>query len=316
MNLVCPAPERPAFRTKNGILVLDKPEGITSFGVVSRVKRLLRVEKVGHCGTLDPFATGVLVVCLNQATRIAELFLDQNKTYRFTIYFGKETDTLDRTGQVTREYEGPPLSEEKILNALKPFRGSYVQRVPLYAAVRVKGRRLYEWARSGEKVDLPEREVSVHSLELHAFQWPEAVLEVHCSKGAYVRQLAADIGSVLGCGAHVSRLRRLASGPFHLDRALSLEELGEACIDGSLGERIIALNDALTHLPAFVIEEKEVLKKLQDGHLDSSWENRCHANLPAHKGPFRLVDGANELIALWQPHPVPGQSRRLRLFRW
>jgi tRNA pseudouridine55 synthase len=308
--------EPAADRQLDGILALDKPEGMTSFGAVARIKKWLRLKKVGHCGTLDPFATGVLVVCLGRATRIADQFQNQDKVYRFTVRLGVETNTLDRTGETVRIWGGSACSAEEIENALHCFRGSYLQQVPRYAAVRVDGKHLYEWSRKGVQVDLPSREVQIHRLELLAYHWPEARLEVHCSKGTYVRQLTADIGGLLGCGAHVSQLRRVASGSFRIEQAVPLEDCAEMLErDVPLG-RIIAMNDALAHLPAIRIEEQSVVKRLCDGQLDSSLEDGYRKRFPHDGTPVRLVDGNKCLVALWWPREeCGGGRRRLRVLR-
>ncbi len=308
------APDQPLDSPSSGILVLDKPEGMLSFALISKVKRTLGVKKVGHCGTLDPFATGVLVVCLNKATRIADQLLAQDKKYLCTMHLGVETDTLDRTGRITRTLDRP-ASREELERVLGLYRGGpYMQRTPLYSARRVQGKRLHECARRGIAVELPEREVRILSLELLGYEWPEADLEVHCSKGTYIRQLAADIGEALGCGGHVSRLRRLSSGSFHIDSALSLEELVEAHRNGSWMEKVIPAAQALAHLPVFVIEDEEALRRLKNGQLAPAWESRLGDISEEHEGPVRLVGRDKRLIALWWPRSGEDRGRQLRLF--
>lgn len=185
-----------------GVLVLDKPEGITSAKAAAKVKKLLKPRKIGHTGTLDPFATGVLVLCLGEATRASDQIVGLDKVYRATLCFGVETDTQDRTGQVIGRSD-VVFCENDLLGVLSAFSGVCRQTVPRFSAVRVDGRRLYELSRRGIEVDLPDREICIHSIELQSFQWPEAVVEVCCSKGTYIRQLASDIGSRLGSLAHL-----------------------------------------------------------------------------------------------------------------
>ena len=297
----------------SGVLVVDKPEGMTSFAVVAKVRRLLHLKKAGHCGTLDPFATGVLLVCANQATRIVDQLLTQDKLYRFTVVFGVETDTLDRTGQVVRTFEGPARELKELENALEAFRGTYTQEVPRYAAVKVDGRRLYELSRSGIEVDLPSREVHIHSLELLTYNWPRAELQAHCGKGTYIRQLTADIGRIMGCGAHVSELRRLASGPFRVERAVSLEELEEGKENNRWLEKLLSINEALVHLPAVVVEDEGMVRRLHNGCLDPAWEGHYRAHFPDRTEPVRLLTRQERLIALWWPQPQAAQGRRLRV---
>ncbi|MFP5212904.1 MAG: tRNA pseudouridine(55) synthase TruB [Acidobacteriota bacterium] len=295
----------------NGILVIDKPEGITSFGVVAKIKKRFGLRKVGHCGTLDPFATGVLIVCLNQATRIVDHLLMQDKAYRFTIRFGVETDTLDRTGVETFRYKGEAASREELEEAVNGYRGSFIQKVPRFAAVKIQGRRLYDLVRKGVDVDPPSRKVHVPRLELLEYDWPWAVLEAHCSKGTYIRQLASDIGGKLRCGAHVSELRRLSSGPFGLEDAWPFEEMAGASID-ALHRRLIGMGEALTHLPAVGIDDEGILKRLYAGCLDAEWEALQRERLLGCTEPVRIVDREGRLAALWRPHTEC--ERRLRVF--
>ena len=302
----------------DGILVVDKPEGMTSFAVVARVKKLLRLKKVGHCGTLDPFATGVLVLCLNQATRIADQLSGQDKAYRFTMHLGMETDTLDRTGQVLQQFDGPPCTEAELARVVGGFCGPYQQQVPRYAAVKVQGQRLYRLARNGVEVELPSRQVQIHELQLLDFQWPLASLEVRCSKGTYVRQLAADMGAALHCGAHVSELRRLASGPFGIEQAVTLQQLQQAVSNHSWQHHLISLHDALAHLPVIRVDDEKVLNRLHNGQLDSSLETKYREHFMLQRNPVRIVTGADRLLALWWPQhrrEESEQRRQLRVFQ-
>lgn len=298
----------------SGVLVLDKPEGLTSSAVVTRIKRQLGLRKAGHCGTLDPFATGVLLVCANQATRIADQLTVQTKLYRFTVRFGIETDTLDRTGRVVRTYDGPPPPAEELLEAVQSHEGAQVQQVPRYAAVRVQGKRLYKLARKGIEVEPPLREVHVHSLSLISYRYPEAVLETRCSKGTYVRRLAADLGSALGCGAHVTHLRRLACGPFGIEQASTPEQVKDRASDGSWSAKLVSMSVALSHLSALTIEDERVLNRLRFGQLDAAWEAEHSARFSELLEPVRILTADNRLAALWWPGPA--RQRRLRLFQF
>jgi tRNA pseudouridine55 synthase len=298
----------------DGVLILDKPEGLTSFAVVNRIKKMLPKRKVGHCGTLDPFATGVLLICLHRATRIADQLSGQDKVYRFTMQLGVETDTLDRTGRVTGTYDGMACSREQFRSVLDCFRGSLMQEVPRYAAVRLNGKHLYEWSRRGIDMQPPMRKVSIHRLDLRSYEWPSATLEVHCSKGTYVRQLAADIGKRIGCGAHVSGLNRLSSGPFRLEDALTLDEFAEAVSGECWHERLIPMGKALSHLPAVVIEDEGLLRRLRTGSLGPDWEAENRAAFEGNRHAVRLVSGSHRLEALWWPNPDAEQRRRFRVF--
>jgi len=309
-------PQSPA--TNSGILVLDKPTGMTSFSLVARTKKILGLKKVGHCGTLDPFATGVMILCLDQATRVADQLSLQDKLYQFTIHFGVETDTLDRTGQIVNTYDGPPVSRDDLSSVLTRFTGRLWQQVPRYAAVKVQGRRLYELSRKGiEVVNPPEKEVTIHDLKLLTFQWPEAELVVHCSKGTYVRQLAADLGRTLHCGAHVKELRRLASGAFEITQAISLEQLKEAVKNNLWRAKLLTMSEALAHLPAITIGDPYIIKGIHHGRLDCQWEFTHRQKMLTESGPCRLLTGEGRLLALWWPEQRQnaGENKRcLRVF--
>ena len=303
-------PEAVEAESRGGILVLDKPEGCTSAGAAARVKRALRPRKIGHTGTLDPFATGVLVLCIDEATRAADQITNLKKVYLATLQFGVETDTLDRTGQVIRVSD-LIFSEEQLAEVLPSFQGICVQKVPRFSAVKVEGHRLYELSRKGIEVEQPEREICIHSITLHSFAWPEATIEVCCSKGTYIRQLASDIGHRLGSAAHLSALRRISVGPFHLDQALSMDELSSV---ESIAGRVIPLNEALSHLPFVLAAEQRVLERLRNGQLDREWEERQISTFSLHAGAVRIVTGSNRLAALWWPNSTEPGSRRLRVF--
>jgi tRNA pseudouridine55 synthase len=295
---------------QGGVLVLDKPEGITSARAAARIKKLLAPGKIGHTGTLDPFATGVLVLCLAEATRAADQITGLSKVYQSTLRFGLETDSLDRTGRVVRQSD-ITFSEKDLIEVLKTFSGVCLQTVPRFSAVRVGGHRLYELSRKGIEVARPEREVCIHSIVLKAFEWPEAVIEVRCSKGTYIRQLASDIGQKLGSGAHLSALRRTSVGPFSIERAVRLDEETSAV---SVAAGIIGLNDALSHLPAALMAEQRYLGRLKNGQIDPEWEKEKKERFCAWSDAVRIVTGTNRLAALWWPNSVPNGSRRLRVF--
>lgn len=232
----------------NSVLVVDKPKGPTSFDVVQAVRRALKLKKAGHTGTLDPMATGVLAVCLGDATRVAQVFTDGDKAYDATIKLGVTTDTLDAEGRVLEERPVPQLSSESIEALLARFRGEQLQTPPMFSAIKKDGKRLYELARAGEEIDREARPVTVRSLVLNDFSRDELKLSVACSKGFFVRTLAADLGEALGCGAHLTALRRTQSGPFSLAAAVPLQaiiEQGEAAVSGHL----VSVDASLSFLP-------------------------------------------------------------------
>lgn len=251
----------------HGVLVIDKPQGPTSFEVVRRVQSALALKRAGHTGTLDPMATGVLPVCLGEATKLAGLLTEGDKAYDAVVRLGLVTDTQDVTGTVLETHPVPPLSAEVLESALRGFRGTFSQVPPMYSAVKVKGKRLYERARAGESVERVPRQVTVHSLVLRDFSASECTLSVRCSKGFFVRTLAEELGRALGCGGALKSLRRTASGPFGLDRALPLSTVEALGVSGPAGRaqleaRIIPMADALPELPAVRISERDVPRVL------------------------------------------------------
>ncbi len=300
---------------RSGILLLDKPEGITSYGVVDKVKRILQVKKVGHCGTLDPFATGVLVVCIGQATRISDQLLMQDKTYAYTARLGVETDTLDRTGQIVSSWAGDPPNLGEVEVILQSFMGHTTQQVPYFSAVKVGGKRLHQLARKGTPVDLPTRSIQIKRLRLLRYEWPDMDLEVTCSKGTYVRQLAADMGRKLGCGAHVKDLRRLASGAFTLEKAVSLEELVTVRDSNHLDKILIPMSEALAHLPSIAIEDQGLREGLANGQLSTEWQKAHQKRFGDKQSPVCLLSAHGSLLALWWPHSSAKGERRLRIFQ-
>ncbi len=211
----------------DGVLLLDKPEGLSSNHALQRAKRALDARKAGHTGTLDPFATGLLVCCLGRATKIASSMLEADKAYVATLQLGQETDSGDLTGNIV--FQAPPefdgVSREHLEDVLAAFRGEIEQIPPMYSALKRDGKPLYEYARQGIELERPARRVTIRSLELLEFDGRRAVIDVHCSKGTYIRTLAEDIGRQLGCGAHLTALRRTRVGPFDLEDAIGLEAL-------------------------------------------------------------------------------------------
>jgi len=209
----------------HGLLLVDKPEGISSFDVVRRVRRCCRTRRVGHGGTLDPLATGLLPIAVGHATRLLEFLLEGNKTYRATLQLGRSTTTQDSQGEPLRETSLAGFDPARVADALAGFHGEQLQLPPMYSALKHQGQPLYRLARSGTEVPRQPRPIEVLRLDLLRVELPEVEFEVECSKGTYVRTLIHDLGERLGVGAHMTALRRLASGPCRLDQAISLAEL-------------------------------------------------------------------------------------------
>ena len=240
----------------NGVLIIDKPSGCTSHDVVARVRKVLKVEKAGHGGTLDPLATGVLPIYLNEGTKLVPFNLEGTKDYRVTMKLGQETDTLDAEGKVVGEKESVSCTREEIEAALEQFRGPIRQTPPLFSAVKQDGLPLYKRARAGQTPKLPERDAMIHALTLKEVSLPLVTLDVTCGRGTYIRSLCADLGQVLGWGAHVVELRRYRSGKFALDQALSLEDLSLLAEQDKVRERILPLKEAVEVAGFITVEER------------------------------------------------------------
>ncbi|MEQ1605100.1 MAG: tRNA pseudouridine(55) synthase TruB [Pyrinomonadaceae bacterium] len=252
----------------NGILIIDKPAGITSHDVVYRVRRILKTKRVGHTGTLDPFATGVMVILVGQATRLAQ-FLDKDvKEYEAVVRFGFETDTGDRTGSPKSGAQSPTsVNIEQVESVLESFRGEIEQVPPMYSAKKVDGKKLYELARKGETIERKSIKATIHELDLlpsapatydeSTFERSSLGIHVSCSAGTYIRTLAEDIGRTLGTGAHLTELRRTAAGKFSISQAITLEELAEMEDPAS---RLIPMEDAVSHLAKIELNEDRAAK--------------------------------------------------------
>ncbi len=235
---------------KDGILLLDKPEGLTSNAALQKVRRLYRAPKAGHTGSLDPLASGLLPVCLGQATKASALLLDADKTYDVTIALGERTATGDREGETLERVPVPALDAADVRRVAAGFVGEVEQVPPMYSALKHEGERLYRLARRGLEVERRPRRVTIHRLELKAMAGPELRFEVRCSKGTYVRTLAEDLARALGTVGHVARLRRLSLGPFELPRMHTMAELEQDPQPAALDARLLPVDSALMALPA------------------------------------------------------------------
>lgn len=251
---------RPSIKRRvvNGILVLDKPLEVSSNGILQRVKFLFRAKKAGHTGSLDPLATGVLPLCFGEATKFSQFLLDADKKYRTTVKFGVTTTTGDAEGEVVEENPVENLSSETLESVLAQFRGPIEQVPSMYSAIKVDGKPLYKLARQGIEIERKSRNVEIFALDLVSLDGDMATLDVHCSKGTYIRTLAEDIGKVLGCGAHVAELRRVASGPFELSQAITVQEL-EQCLEDrgeqGLDDLLLSPSEALPDWPKVELTE-------------------------------------------------------------
>ena len=239
------------LRRVNGILLLDKPPGLTSNAALQVVKKMFVARKAGHTGSLDPLATGLLPLCFGEATKISGFLLDADKDYRVTCKFGERTTTGDAEGEVISQRPLDGLSEKQVRKAMENFVGDIEQIPPMYSALKHKGERLYKLARQGIEVEREARQVTIFELELLDFNAPLAELRVHCSKGTYVRTLVEDIGELLGCGAHVAGLRRVGLGPFDDPQMIDIETLEAVAADGhyALDQLLLPLESGLAQWP-------------------------------------------------------------------
>jgi tRNA pseudouridine55 synthase len=286
----------------DGLLVIDKPVGLTSHDVVQRVRRWAKQRRVGHLGTLDPLATGVLPIALGEATKLSQLLTHGEKEYRGHIRLGVATATYDREGEITETYSGPLPEREDIAKALERFEGPIAQVPPPYSAVKRDGEPAYRRARRGETVELDARPVTIHRLTLVSYEAPLLEVVVHCSAGTYLRSLAHDLGRSLGVGAHLHDLCRTRSGPFRLEAAVTLEKLDEE------GQSRIQSMVASTGVPTYEIDAR-LARRVAQGTPVGRHEVR---GLPA-EGLLQLVrDG--RLVALMEAFGGLPQLRTLRVF--
>ncbi|HEX7539213.1 MAG TPA: tRNA pseudouridine(55) synthase TruB [Syntrophales bacterium] len=280
-----------------GVVIVDKPAGITSHDAVDRVRKLLGERKAGHTGTLDPMATGVLAVCVGEATKIASFLTGDDKVYEATMRLGVRTDTLDMTGQVLTEQE-PRATDADVKAVLAAFTGTITQVPPQYSAVKVRGKALYKWARKGIRVEPPPREVQIREILLQGIELPRVRFTVTCSKGTYVRTLCADMGDRLGCGAALEQLRRTRSGIFRLQDAVRLDGESDDGIRARLEQALIPMNRALPGLRDIVIPPL-LEQKLAKGHQPDV-EGLAALQIPslATADVVKFISGEGRLVAL------------------
>jgi len=300
----------------NRVLNVQKDPSVTSYKVVEQVKKLLRIRRVGHAGSLDPFATGVLLLCTGRATKIARFLMELDKEYLGTIRLGAETETDDLSGKVLLSRQDFSVSIAEVEKATQVFIGRILQHPPRVSALKQRGRRLYDMARRGEDFETQAREITIYEFKLRAFRFPELDFFVRCSRGTYVRALARDLGRKLGCGAHLSALRRTRVGPFTSENSITMDRLREMA--NSPGSRpdlggVLSMDEALIFLPAFTLragEEQGILhgrspSLSQFEVLDT--EVRPDENV-------RILSSQGELLAIGKT-PLPEAEQVIRLER-
>ncbi|MBI2831819.1 MAG: tRNA pseudouridine(55) synthase TruB [Chloroflexi bacterium] len=292
----------------DGILNINKPQGRTSFSIVSMVRRLIREQRVGHAGTLDPDATGVLPVCFGRGTRVVEFLLGSSKTYRSEIELGISTDTYDASGTVTRRSDPSGITLEQLQTALATFRGLIRQTPPMYSALKHHGTPLYKLARAGIEVERESRPARIYHLELLEWHPPVATIEVTCSSGTYIRSLAHDLGQLLGCGAIMKSLVRLRYGPFELKDAITPEQFEDAVRKGCWQDYVYPIDTVLSDWTAIILSDDDS-RAVKSGrpiaHLEqppASPESLCRAYTSDGRflGVLRYIPEKGQ----WQPEKV------------
>lgn len=289
---------RITFRPLDGILLLDKPTGMSSNAALQIARRLYRAEKGGHTGSLDPLATGLLPLCFGEATKIAGLLLGSAKAYDAEVVLGQTTDTDDSDGAVLRERPVPPISAQALADALAPLLGRIQQRAPIYSALKQGGEPLYMKARRGEAIEAPVREVEVHAIEVIAQQPTRLTLRVTCGSGTYIRSLARDLGETLGCGAHIAGLRRLWVDPFRDAPMVSLETLRALAAQGdeaALEALMLPLGAGLAHYPRVLLDAEQARRFCLGQRLrDPAW---AQGGVAVY-GPDDAIQGLGQVDAV------------------
>ena len=282
----------------DGIFNVNKPGGMTSHDVVGAIRRRSGCRRVGHAGTLDPSAEGVLVICVGRATRVVQYLMDSRKVYCAEIVLGVSTDTFDAEGRVVSRAPEVNVTLEQMKAVVSTFLGKIQQIPPMYSAVKLKGKRLYKLARAGIDVERPPREVEVYRAEVTGWEPPRAWVVVECGKGTYIRSIAQDIGERLGCGAHLGHLVRLASGKFTLGDALPLSLLEEALVGGWWDSVMYPLDEALSDLSAVILREESKSAIINGGSwTPQRWRLAEGASPPTH-GLCRAYSAEGDIVAL------------------
>ena len=255
----------------NSLLILDKPQGLSSHGAVHRIRKITGIERVGHAGTLDPMATGVLLVLLGSAVRLSEYIVDHDKKYRATVQLGIETDSYDATGNVS-ETRAVNVSETEMCAAVESFIGKQNQIPPAHSAIQIQGKRAYKMARQGIELEMQPRAVEIYSIKNIAIENNALTFDVHCSKGTYIRSLAHDIGAKLGTGAHLAALRRTASGEFNIAQSHTLEQVSDAVNAQNLSALVLPMDLAVQHLDAVHLDAAHA-RAIRNGQVVPAPEN-------------------------------------------
>jgi len=290
----------------SGILNINKPGGMTSHDVVNRVRKIVGIRKVGHTGTLDPMATGVLLVCVGQATRLIEYLMIGEKQYQATLKFGQSTNTYDADGEITATRDASHLTEAALHQALTAFVGTIEQRPPAFSAIKKDGVPLYKLARKGASVTPLARAVRIEAIDVLDFDSPEAILRITCQAGTYIRSIAHDVGQALGVGAHLTELIRLANGNWRVEDAISLDALEQAVADEALSQVLHPKELAVAHLPRIVLSPEDMRRVSLGQFVDDA--SLLDNELTAAYNP------SGELAAILVPHKT-GMLKPKKVFK-
>ncbi len=298
----------------HGILNVHKEKGFTSHDVVAKLRGIVGQKKIGHTGTLDPDATGVLPVCLGRATKLCDMLTDRDKTYEAVLLLGCTTDTQDISGKVLKKQEISGITEDTVADAVQSFTGEYAQIPPMYSALKVNGKKLYELAREGKEIERKARIVQIHEIRIRKIELPRVWMEVRCSKGTYIRTLCNDIGALLGCGGCMEELVRTQTGRFRLEESFTLEEINKWQREGRLKEVLIPIDAMFEDYPKMTVKDSgDSLAKngnpLRPGMLGSYGSDLTEAN-----GFVRIYDKAGQFIAVYQWHEERKEYRAAKMF--
>lgn len=300
----------------DGFLNVYKEQGYTSFDVVAKLRGILKQKKIGHTGTLDPMAEGVLLVCLGQATKLSEMLIDKDKTYRCVMLLGKTTDTEDVTGKVLTETADIP-DEASVIETVNSFIGTYDQIPPMYSAIKVNGKKLYEYARQGIEIERSPREVTIFELKIEDVSLPRVTFTVHCSKGTYIRSLCRDIGEKLGCGAVMEKLVRTEVKNFRVEDSLTLAEIEQARDQGTIGSYVMKKELLLLEYPELHIGTDEYARKLlRNGNklqLSQFAETVSPETVTDVPG-IRVYDETDSFAAIYRYETEKGSCRPVKMF--
>jgi tRNA pseudouridine55 synthase len=302
-------PETAGLTNIDGILVIDKPADMSSARVVAVVKKTLNARKVGHAGTLDPFAEGVLICCVNRATRLAGFLLHGSKKYEAELKLGVETDTQDLTGAVVSTVKVADFSQQTIQSVIESFKGPIEQLPPVYSALKHNGVPLYKLARRGRPVQKPPRQVKIYDIRVIDVALPYVRFEVSCSAGTYIRTLGTDIGKKLGSGGHLSALKRTASSGFSLNQAIPLPALEQSARSGQLSSIMIRMKDALPDIPEMTADE-HLEAKIRHGQMLTAKDliGPDGTQIDCQAGDYlKIVDREQDLVAIVEPNKTAGR---------